>query len=95
MPQHEHAPITIHDSSDSADEAAKPHHMATIERAMRFNQSVTVERVDVYLNTRGVYATQPEWLENAIVIRYRNTERAPMTIGAIQRTPASDSEFHS
>lgn len=91
----ERAPIHIHDSRDETDEAAEKHHAATIARAMRFNGSVTVERVDVYLQPRGVYASMPEWLENRIVVRYITPDRQPMVIGAIQRTPESESEFHS
>ena len=93
------ANVVIHDNRTDAsneDATAQAHTLATIERAFRFNGSVTVERVDVYLNDRGAsYATQPDWLEHAIVVRYISPERAPMTIGAIQRAQGMASEFHS
>ena len=92
----ERAPLHIHDSrDDDSDDAAHAHALATITRAMRFTGSVTVERVDVYLQPRGMGNQSPEWLENRILVRYINPERNTLVIGAIQRTRDSDSEFHS
>lgn len=92
----ERAPLHIHDSrDDDSDDAAERHHMATIARAMRLNQSATVERVDVYLSPRGMGHSSPEWLENRILVRYIGETPRTMVVGAIQRTRDSDSEFHS
>lgn len=63
--------------------------------ALRHAESDAVASVNVYINARGVYATTPEWLEHAIVIRYVSANRAPMTIGVIQRQPGADVECHS
>lgn len=78
----ERASIIVNDNRKADPDAAGHRHaLATIERAMRFNGSVTVEQVDVYLYDRGVYATTPEWLECAIVVRYKGGRN--LTIGAI------------
>lgn len=76
-----------HDAQDDA------HNAATIERAFRFNGSPTVARVEVILNPRGVYVSEPGWLEN--IIRVINHDGSVLTIGAIQREPGAKSEFHS
>lgn len=90
------APVVIADNRaqplphDAQDDA---HNAATIERAFRFNGSSTVARVEVILNPRGVYVSQPDWLEH--VIRVINHDGAVLTIAAIQREPGAPSEFHS
>lgn len=89
------APITINDSRPDMPEADNAHTMATIAKAMTYTNSPTVEKVTVYLNARGVYASTPDWLEHVIRVHYVTPGRAPFTIGAIQRTPDSPSEFAS
>lgn len=84
--------VLVHGAMQAEDRA---HAFATIEAAMRQSASVTVARVDVFLNPRGVYTSSPEWQEHAIVVQYVNPDRAPFRIGAIQRTPGAESEFHS
>ena len=90
------APVVIVDNRaetlpHDADDAA--HNAATIERAFRFNGSPRIAYVEVHLNPRGVYVSQPDWLENAIVVVGHDGTR--LTIGAIQREPGAKSEFHS
>ena len=63
--------------------------------ALRYSQAATVERIEVFINGRGVWASEPEWLEHAIVVRYVTEDRAPMRIGVIQRTIGADIECHS
>lgn len=89
------APITINDSRPDMPAADHAHTMATIAKAMTFSASATVARIEVYLNARGVYASTPDWLEHVIRVHYVTPGRAPFTIGAIQRTPDSPSEFAS
>lgn len=89
------APITINDSRPDMPEADHAHTMATIAKAMAYTNSPMVEKVAVFLNARGVYASTPEWLEHVIRVHYVTPGRAPFTIGAIQRTPDSPSEFAS
>lgn len=90
------APVIIVDNRaqplphDAGDES---HNAATIERAFCFNGSASVARVEVILNPRGVYVSEPLWLEN--VIRVINHDGSVLQIGAIQREPGAKSEFHS
>lgn len=76
-----------HDADDTA------HNAATIERAFRFNGSPRVSYVEVHLNPRGVYVSQPGWLENVIVVVGHDGTR--LVIGAVQREPGAKTEFHS
>lgn len=90
------APVVIVDNRaqplpHDADDAA--HNAATIERAYRFNGSPRVAYVEVHLNPRGVYVSEPAWLEN--VIRVINHDGTILQIGAIQRERGAPSEFHS
>lgn len=90
------APVVIVDNRaqplphDAADEK---HNAATVERAYRFNGSARVAYVEVHLNPRGVYASEPLWLENVIVVVGHDGTR--LVIGAIQREPGAKTEFHS
>lgn len=63
-----------------------------LDVALRYSQAVTVERIEVFINGRGVWASSPEWIEHAIVVRYVSEDRAPMRIGVIQRTIGADVE---
>lgn len=90
------APVVIVDNRaetlpHDADDAA--HNATTIERAYRFNGSARVAYVEVHLNPRGVYASEPLWLENVIVVVGHDGTR--LVIGAIQREPGAKTEFHS
>lgn len=89
------APISVRIHTDEVTADDMPLYRDTLERALRFTGSVQVERVEVYINPRGVYASTPDWLEYAIRVVYVNRERQPMTIGCIQRQPGAASEFHS
>lgn len=95
----DHADMVIHNRLELVHGAMRDedraHVHATIEAAMRQTTSVTVARVDVFLNARGVYASSPEWQEHAIVVKYVNEDRPAFRIGAIQRQPGAESEFHS
>lgn len=90
-----HAPITVTISADEIAPADLPLYLDTMARALRFTSGDTVAGVAVYVNPRGVYASEPEWLEYAIVVTYTDPGRAPFRIGAIQRQPGAASEFHS
>lgn len=89
------APVIIVDNRAETlpHDADEKHNAATIERAFRFNGSPRIAYVEVHLNPRGVYASEPLWLENVIVVVGHDGTR--LTIGAIQREPGAKSEFHS
>ena len=91
------APITV--QNQTGENYIRPEDRPVFDKAMdialRYAESVTVQSVKVYANGRGVYASAPEWLEYAVVIRYISEDRAPMTIGVIQRQPGADVEAHS
>ena len=91
------APITVH--NQTGESYIRPEDRPVFDKAMdvalRHAESVLVQGVTVYANGRGVYASAPEWLEYAVVIRYISEDRAPMTIGVIQRQPGADVEAHS
>lgn len=63
-----------------------------LDVALRYSQAATVERIEVFINGRGAWASSPDWLEHAIVVRYVTEDRAPMRIGVIQRRPGADIE---
>lgn len=91
------APITV--QNQTGENYIRPEDRPVFDKAMdialRYAESVTVQSVKVYANGRGVYASAPEWLEYAVVVRYISEDRAPMTIGVIQRQPGADVEAHS
>lgn len=92
------APVVIEDRTDEDGirEDERAHFIATLDRAMRFTTQEHVARVTIYVHNRGgSYKSQPEWLEHAITVAYVDPSRPVYLIGAIQRTPGSDSEFHS
>lgn len=87
--------VIINDNRDHAnqcDAANHAHTMATIGRAFQQVNGTEGEAV-VYLNNRGTYISQPDWLEHVIRVAYANG--GGITIGAIQREPGAKSEFHS
>ena len=90
-----HAPITVHIQADEVAAADLPLYRDTMARALRFTTGDDVQGVAVYVNQRGVYASEPDWLEYTIVVTYHAQGRAPFRIGAIQRQPGAASEFHS
>lgn len=90
-----HAPITVHIQADEIAAADLPLYLDTMARALRFTNGDTVASVSVYVNARGVYVSNPDWLEYALVVTYTDPGRAPFRIGAIQRQPGAASEFHS
>lgn len=89
------APIVVNVSADEVTADDMPLYRDTMQRALRFLEGRDVKQVEVYVNARGVYCSQPEWLEYAILVRYHDATRQPFRIGAIQRTIGADSEFHS
>lgn len=91
------APLVIHNNTGSPyiAEQDRDHFNATVANAFRFTDAATVERVDVYINPRGVMLSSPSWLEHIIVVKYVSEDRHPMRIGCIQRLPGSESEFCS
>lgn len=90
---HTYAPIVVSVHADEVTDNDMPHYLATLQRALRFVHSENTSRVEVFINPRGVYASQPEWLEHCI--RVHNVTGGCLTIGAIQRTIGADSEFCS
>lgn len=89
------APISVRIHTDDVTAEDMPLYRDTLERALRFTASVQVERVEVYINPRGIYASEPEWLEYAIRVIYIDSSRSPFHLGCIQRTIGAQSEFHS
>lgn len=88
--------ITIHDCRDESNQADQQNHkhaMRTIERALQQIHGDEKAIAEVYLNNRGVYASSPKWLEHVIRIQYGNG--GALHMGAIQREPGAESEFHS
>lgn len=90
-----HAPIIVHVHAEVVTVEDKPLYRDTMERALRYTHGEAIKQVEVFVNPRGVYASQPDWLEYAIRIVYHDTNRRPMHIGCIQRQPGAESEFHS
>lgn len=88
-----------------ADAGAVRHFAATYNRALRHAAGEQVLSVDIFLGERTSprYTTDAQgnermydaggWLEHIIRVTYATG--TGLTIGAIQRTPESDSEFHS
>lgn len=74
---------------------AVDHFNRTIANALRFTTAATVQRVEVFINPRGVWVSTPEWLEHQIRVVYVNEERSVLSIAAIQRAPGADTEFCS
>jgi len=89
------APITVHIHAEEVAAADLPLYLDTMARALRFTTGDSVQGVAVYVNPRGVYASEPDWLEYALVVTYTDPARAPFRVGAIQRQPGAASEFHS
>lgn len=95
------APITIHNQTGNEAISAedRPVFDKAVSIAMRQANGETVASVDVYANARGVYSSIPEWLEYAVVVKYREGScapiRGPKVIGVIQRQPGADVESHS
>ena len=91
------APVVIHNNTNEPSIGAeeKDAFDYAVEIAFRYSCSVTVERVDVYINPRGVLVSSPEWLEHLVKITYVNPDRGFMTIGVLQRTIGADIESHS
>lgn len=92
---HPHAPIVVSIHADEVTADDLQLYRDTLERALRFTASDTVSRVEVFINPRGIYASEPEWLEHCILVRYTDDSRAPFRLGCIQRTIGAPSEFHS
>jgi hypothetical protein len=82
------------------------HFLATVNRALCFTQGSSdagVRCVEIYVRDR----TQPKsnsaghvyddggWLEHAIVVNYEGPGNRRLCIGAIERRPGEQSEFHS
>lgn len=91
------APVVIHNNTNEPRIGAeeKAAFDKAVEIAFRYSASVTVERVDVFINPRGVLVSSPEWLEHLVKITYVNPDRGFMTIGVLQRTIGADIESHS
>lgn len=91
------APITV--QNQTGESYIRPEDRPVFDKAMdvalRHAESVLVQGVTVYANGRGVYASAPEWLEYAVVIRYVSQDRPSLVIGLIQRQPGADVECHS
>lgn len=91
------APVVIHNNTNepSIGAAEKAAFDKAVEIAFRYSCSVTVARIDVYINPRGVLVSSPEWLEHLVKITYVNPDRGFMTIGVLQRTIGADIESYS
>lgn len=92
-------PINRADTSDVA------HFVATYNQALRHASGENIESVDIHLGARtqprylknaqgeDVLHSEGGWLEHSIIVRYKSGRM--MHIGAIQRRPGAQSEFHS
>ena len=91
------APITVKNTTgeNAIREDDRPVFNKAMDIALRHAASATVQSVMVVVCPRGVYITQPDWLEYAVVIRYISPDRNPLTIGVIQRQPGAAVECHS
>ena len=77
------------------------HFQATVNRAVALGHGDDVESITIHLRERtkpratadGVVYDEGGWLEHLIVIK--RTGGRQMVVGAIQRKPGNDSEFHS
>lgn len=97
MPVTQYAAVKIHNNTSESyiREEDKAAFDKAIEIAFRHSCAVTVARIDVYINPRGVLVSSPEWLEHLVKITYVNPDRGFMTIGVLQRTIGADIESHS
>lgn len=76
------------------------HFQNTVNRAAYLGQGDNVESCTIHLRERtrpreynGAVIDEGGWLEHLIVIKYVGGRQ--MCVGAIQRKPGNDSEFHS
>lgn len=77
------------------------HFQATVNRAVALGHGRDVESIEIHLRERtkpkstaeGVVYDEGGWLEHLIVIK--SVGGRQMVVGAIQRKPGNDSEFHS
>lgn len=88
-------PINRAEPSDVA------HFVATYNQALRHAAGEAAETVQINIGLRtepkysgaGVMYDEGGWLEHLIMVTYKSGSR--LVIGAIQRKPGQDSEFHS
>lgn len=77
------------------------HFQATVNRAVALCHGAEVESATIHLHERtkpkrrgnGEVYDEGGWLEHLIIIKYVGGRQ--MCVGAIQRMPGNDSEFHS
>lgn len=88
------APVVIHNNTNEPyiGEYEKAAFDKAVEVGFRYSASAVVERVDVYINPRGVLVSSPEWLEHLVRVKYVNQDRAFFTIGVLQRSVGADIE---